>query len=100
MAVEEEIVCPLGSECETIKDGKVIKCAWYTKLKGEDPQTGDMHDEYACAIAWMPLLTIEMSRTNRGQTQALESFRNETVKGQAIFNKLIKQRNKLIGENT
>ena len=37
----------------------------------------------------MPTLQLEMSRTNRGQTAALDSFRNETVKGQSEFNKLI-----------
>jgi len=37
----------------------------------------------------MPTLQIEMSQTNRSQSAALESFRNETVKGQAEFNKLI-----------
>jgi hypothetical protein len=30
-----------------------------------------------------------MSNTNRSQSAALESFRNETVKGQKEFNKLI-----------
>jgi len=35
------------------------------------------------------MLQVEMSNTNRSQSAALESFRNETVKGQAEFNKLI-----------
>jgi len=43
----------------------------------------------------MPTLQLEMSRTNRGQTEALESFRNETVKGQAEFNKLVTQTRQL-----
>jgi hypothetical protein len=37
----------------------------------------------------MPTLQIEMSQTNRSQSAALESFRNETVKGQQVFNNLI-----------
>jgi hypothetical protein len=50
-------------------------------------------------MSWMPMLQVEMSNTNRGQTQALESFRNETVKGQKEFNKIVKKRNELLGEN-
>ena len=39
----------------------------------------------------MPTLQVEMSKTNRGQTQAIESFRNETIKGQKVFNQLVGQ---------
>ena len=44
-------------------------------------------------MSWMPILMIEMSQTNRGQTSALESFRNETVEKQGEFNNLVQQRN-------
>lgn len=97
MGLETEYICPLGCECEEIKDNKIIKCSWYVSVKGVDPNTGDEIDDTGCSIAWMPMLQIEMSRTNRGQTEALESFRNETVKGQSEFNKLIEQRNNMLG---
>jgi hypothetical protein len=87
--LEVEFTCPLGSECEEIRDNKIYRCMWYTKLVGDDPNTGELIEDWSCAISWMPTLQIEMSKTNRGQTEALESFRNETVKGQAEFNKLI-----------
>ena len=87
--LEVEFTCPLGSECEEIKNNKIYRCMWYTKVSGEDPNTGEIHDDWSCAISWMPTLQLEMSKTNRGQTEALEIFRNETVKGQAEFNKLI-----------
>ena len=45
------------------------------------------------------MLQVEMSNTNRGQTKALESFRNETVKGQKEFNNMVNKRNKLLGED-
>jgi len=45
------------------------------------------------------MLQVEMSKTNRGQTEALESFRNETVKGQSEFNEIVKQRSNLLGEH-
>ena len=97
MALEIEYACPLGNECETAEGKKIIRCAWYTKMMGEDPQTGKDIEEWACAMAWMPTLQVEMARTNRGQTAALESFRNETVKGQQEFNSLIEKRNKMLG---
>jgi hypothetical protein len=99
MAVEIEHTCPLGSTCEEVKDGKIHRCAWYTKLVGKDPQSEKEIDNWGCAMSWMPTLMVEMSQTNRGQTGALESFRNETVKGQEIFNTLVQKRNNLLEGN-
>jgi len=86
-----EYTCPLGSECEEIKDNKIYRCMWYTMVAGTDPNKGKLVEDWTCAISWMPTLQIEMANTNRGQTAALESFRNETVKGQTEFNKLVGQ---------
>jgi len=72
------ITCPLGSVCEEIKDNKICRCAWYVKMTGVDA-SGEDHDEWKCAMAWQPILLTEVSGTNRGQTSALESFRNETI---------------------
>jgi len=93
--LEVQYTCPLGSECEEIRDNKVYRCMWYTKLVGTDPNTGELVDDWSCAITWMPTLQIEMSQTNRSQSAALESFRNETVKGQKEFNSLMAANNKL-----
>ena len=92
MTVEIEYTCPLGSTCEEVKDGKIMRCAWYTKVVGKDPQSTESIDRWACAMSWLPTMMVEVSQTNRGQTAALESFRNETVKGQAEFNKLVKHK--------
>lgn len=89
MALEVKTFCPLGSECESVTDGHIARCAWYTKVIGTDPNTGNEVDDWACAMSWMPMLQVEMASTNRGQTAALESFRNETVKGQEEFNKIV-----------
>ncbi len=89
--LEVEFTCPLGSECEEIRDNKIYRCMWYTKVVGQDANTGETVDDWSCAISWMPTLQLEMSHTNRGQSAALESFRNETVKGQKEFNQLIQQ---------
>lgn len=82
MAIETVLTCPLGSKCEEVKDGKIYKCAWYVKMRGENPQTGEEIDEHGCAIAWMPIMQVEIARTNRGTNSAIESFRNETVQRQ------------------
>ena len=87
--LEVELTCPLGSECEEIRDNKIYRCMWYTKVSGYDVNSGKEIDEWSCAITWMPRLQIEMSATSRGTSQAIESFRNETIKGQNEFNKLI-----------
>jgi len=77
--IKTVLVCPLGAKCEEIKDGAIHRCAWYTKLAGTNPNTGESMDENGCAIAWMPMLMIENSMQQRSTSAAVESFRNETV---------------------
>jgi len=72
--------CPLGAECETIKEGIKYVCPWYVMIRGKNPQSEEEIDEWRCAIAWMPMLTIENSQQQRQTGAAVESFRNETVK--------------------
>lgn len=78
--MEIKLSCPLGHQCEIAKDGAIHRCAWYVQLRGNHPQTGEDVDEWGCAMAWTPVLLVENARTNRGQTAAIESFRNEVVK--------------------
>jgi hypothetical protein len=87
--MKTELTCPLGSVCEEPKEGLIRKCRWFVTILGKHPQTGKDVEESGCAMQFMPLLQIEVAQTNRGQTQALESFRNEMVKSQAIFNSLL-----------
>lgn len=82
------ITCPLGSECETIKNNKVHRCRWFVEIAGMHPQTGEQVNKRDCAMAWLPILVIENAATNRGQTQALESFRNEVVAQNEAANQL------------
>ena len=83
--METIITCPLGSQCEEIRDNKLHRCAWFTKLVGKNPQSEEPIDEWGCAMAWVPIMLVENAQTNRGQTAALESFRNEMVKGNGNF---------------
>jgi hypothetical protein len=77
MTIKVELTCPLGSKCEVIVGDTIKKCAWYTKLAGTNPNTGEVLDEHGCAIAWLPMLTIENSMQQRSTSAAVESFRNE-----------------------
>ncbi len=81
--------CPLGKKCEEIKSNRVHRCRWYVQLKGKHPQSEEIIDEWNCALSWLPILMIENAQTNRGQTQALESFRNETIRRQDRFNAIL-----------
>ena len=92
--MEIKTTCPLGHECEKAVDGAVHRCAWYVEIVGIHPQTGEDIREWSCSMAWMPVLLVENARTNRGQTAAIESFRNETVKGNEQFADLISQATK------
>ena len=58
-----------------------MECAWFTKIVGTNPNTGKEVDEYGCAVAWLPVLLIEGSQQSRQTGAAVESFRNEMVKG-------------------
>lgn len=79
MEIKTVLTCPLGSQCEEIKDGAIHRCAWYTKLAGTNPNTGETVDEHGCAMSWLPMLMIENSMQQRSTSAAVESFRNETM---------------------
>lgn len=85
------LTCPLGSKCEEIKDNKLHRCRWHVALRGKHPQSEEIIDDWQCAMYWMPIIMVENAQTNRGQTSALESFRNEMVKGQQEFNSLVEK---------
>jgi hypothetical protein len=87
--MEMKITCPLGSQCEEIKDNVLCRCAWYTKLVGKDPQSQKEYDEWRCAIAWFPIMQVEVSQTNRGNQEAVISLRDEMIKRQDVVNNII-----------
>lgn len=76
MKIESELNCPL----DNFNQCKKLKCAWFIKLRGVNPNTGVDVDEWGCAVAWMPILSIENSQMQRQTGAAVESFRNEMVK--------------------
>ena len=82
MALKVELTCPLGSTCEKVVGDHIERCAWYVKLEGKNPQTGKDINESKCAIAWQPLLMIEISGGVNRTSASVQSLRNETVKRQ------------------
>jgi hypothetical protein len=76
MKLEQGKYCPLIK-----KDCIGLQCSWFTQIRGMNPNTGEPVDEWGCAITWMPMLMIENSQQQRSTSTAVESFRNEVVKG-------------------
>jgi hypothetical protein len=76
MKIEPKSNCPLNN----FEPCKQTDCAWFTQVRGNNPNTGSEIDEWACAIAWLPVLLIENSQQQRQTGSAVESFRNEMVK--------------------
>lgn len=80
-----------GSDCPLWKKdvSKVChKCPWYVLLRGTNPNTGNPIDDWACSIAWMPILQVEVAQKTNSVGAAVESFRNE-VKSQNDLNDLL-----------
>jgi len=75
MKIESKTNCPL----DNFNPCRQTDCAWFTQLRGNNPQTGEPVDEWGCAIAWIPVLLIENSQQQRQTGAAVESFRNEMV---------------------
>jgi hypothetical protein len=88
-----KLSCPLGHKCEETRDDVTHRCAWFTQLRGQNPQSGQEIDERACAISWLPLLLIENANTNRGTSAAVESFRNSVERGQTFTQQLLGVKN-------
>jgi len=81
-----------GNFCPLLKKECVgLQCAWFTQVRGTNPNTGKEVDEWACAMAWLPILLIENSLQQRQTGAAVESFRNEMVESQNQFISLSQQ---------
>lgn len=76
MKIEAKNNCPLNN----FEPCKQLDCAWFMKIQGHNPNTGEPVEEWACAVSWLPLLLIENSQMQRQTGAAVESFRNEMVR--------------------
>ena len=76
MKIEAKANCPLDG----FKPCRQLDCAWFMKVRGTNPNTGQEVDEWGCSIAWLPILLIDNSQQQRQTGAAVESFRNEVVR--------------------
>jgi hypothetical protein len=76
MKFEPKANCPLDG----FNPCRQLDCAWFMKVRGNNPNTGEEIDDYGCSMAWLPVLMIENSQQQRQTGAAVESFRNEMVK--------------------
>jgi hypothetical protein len=80
MKIEPKNGCPLDS----FRPCRQLDCAWFIQVRGTNPNTGKEVDEWACSMAWLPMLLIENSQQQRQTGAAVESFRNEMVKANEV----------------
>ena len=75
---DEGAICPLHK----VDMSQVChKCPWWTLVRGKNPQSEEMIDDWRCAVALIPMLLIENAQVTRGTTVAMETFRNSMVEG-------------------
>lgn len=75
MQIEVKQNCPLDS----FNPCRQFDCAWFMKISGKNPNTGDPVEDWGCAMAWLPVLLVENAQQSRSTGAAVESFRNEMV---------------------
>lgn len=85
MKIEPKHNCPLNK----FEPCKELECAWFTQLRGVNPNSGKEIDDWACAVSWLPILLIENSQQQRQTGAAVESFRNEMVKSSDVGQKVL-----------
>ena len=40
------LTCPLGHTCQTETEDVIVRCNWYTQIRGNNPQDGKEVDEW------------------------------------------------------
>lgn len=85
MKIESKNQCPLNN----FEPCRQLECAWFMKIRGTNPNTGEELDDYGCAIAWLPVLMIENSQQQRQTGAAVESFRNEMVRANDVGQRVL-----------
>ena len=85
MKLEPKANCPL----DAFKPCRQLECAWFMKIRGHNPNTGEEIDDYGCSMAWLPVLMIENSQQQRSTGAAVESFRNEMVKSNEVGQRVL-----------
>lgn len=85
MKVEPKANCPLDG----FNPCRQMECAWFMKIAGNNPNTGEPIEDWGCAITWLPVMMIENSQMQRQTGAAVESFRNEMVKANEVGQRVL-----------
>ena len=85
MKIEPKANCPL----DNFNPCRQLECAWFMKIAGTNPNTGQEVEDWGCSMAWLPMLMIENSQQQRGTSAAVESFRNEMVKNNEVSQRVL-----------
>lgn len=81
-----EMNCPLNgkvciggvrSDFEGVdKVGNKLTCRWWTHVKGQHPQEDRSMDHYDCAVAWIPVTVLEVSKQSRSTSAEVHNIVN------------------------
>jgi hypothetical protein len=85
MKIEPKANCPL----DNFNPCRQLDCAWFLKIRGSNPNTGEDVDDWGCSMSWLPILMIENSQQQRQTGAAVESFRNEMVKANEVGQRVL-----------
>lgn len=78
-----------GSFCPLIQKECIgWDCSWYTHIRGMNVNTGEEMDHEGCSMAFLPMLLVDNTQQTRQAGAAIESMRNEVVKGQEVANQI------------
>jgi hypothetical protein len=77
---DEGGICPLHKQ-----DMSEVchKCPWWSLVRGKNPQSEEIIDDWRCAVALLPMLLIENAQQSRSTGAAVETLRNGLVAGVA-----------------
>lgn len=67
-------------KCRALVSSGRCRKRWI-QIQGVNPNTGETINRYDCIDNWWPTLMMEFSQQQRATAAAIESMRNETVKG-------------------
>jgi hypothetical protein len=85
MKIEPKNNCPLDG----FNPCRQLECAWFLKISGKNPNTGEDIEDWGCAMSWLPIMMIENSQQQRSTGAAVESFRNEMVKANEVGQRVL-----------
>jgi hypothetical protein len=85
MKIEPKNNCPLNN----FEPCKQMDCAWFIKIAGTNPNTGEQLEDWGCTMTMMPMMLIENARQQRSTAAAVESFRDEMVRNNEVGQRVL-----------